>query len=313
MTTAVRILTELSRNYANFIVPVEYTEALRIFTDDPNDPPFERKKPIEKKGPIKVGSSEFELFSYMGISTGRRNAPDPLVDSQFEPYHRHMERAEKRTQMTEREKLATEREKFKMLKEDLLGADWKKVLLGVTAIRDPDCKTELEEKKGKTIAEINAYLNRFVEAREREKKLRAKQKNQTEDPGVDDFSSSDEECTGTGKTTAYRYKYVYDLPGKEVIAESEPEELSEPMHKRKSSEIKRDSKKVKTASGGTFSSKPSLPKKPFVSFFTNPKHRLKFDQLLKRPHRTAQAFGRPVPTMKKHDFELPADLNPVKE
>lgn len=258
-----------------------------------------------------MGGSEFELFSYMGISTGRRNAPDPLVDSQFEPYHKHMERAEKRTQMTEREKLATEREKFKMLKEDLLGADWKKVLLGVTAIRDPDNKIELEEKKGKTIAEINAYLNRFVEAREREKKLRAKQKIQTEDPGVDDFSSSDEECTGTGKSTTYRYKYVYDLPGKEMIAEIEPEEISEPVPKRKSSEIKREVKRVKTA--GASRSKPSVPEKPFVSFFTNPKHRLKFDQLLKRPHRTAQAFGRPVPTMKKHDFDLPADLKPVKE
>lgn len=282
-----------------------------------------------KKMPsIQIGSCEFELFSYMGVSTGRRNTPDPLLTSTFEPYHKHMERAEKRTQMTEREKHAGEREKFKTIKQDLNGPDWKKVLLSVTAVRDSRNKLELEEKKDKTIAEIDVYLNKFGEAREREKKLRLIQKSQKEDPGVDDFSESDEEMssttTDTSKATRYKYRYVYDLPQAEKEkVKIEIEELPEPLpkvHKRhaiNSQPMKDSSKRVKSISKGhsTTSSKDTTvassntktATSPFVSFFAKPKGRMKFDQLLKKPHRNVQAFGQAIPAMKKSNFDLPEE------
>lgn len=296
---------------------MDYSEQLSIVTEE-DSTSSEPVKSKEKKSSIRIGNNSFELFSYRGIQTGRRNTPDPLNNPTcYEPYHKHVERAEKRTQMTEREKFATEREKFKILKQDLEGPDWKKVLLGVTAVRDSRNKTECEEKKQKTIKEIDGYLNKFGEAREMEKKLRARQKSQKEDPGVDDFSESDQDET-TSKTVRYKYSYVYDLPQpiihkstatteEEQYEEeySSPEVLPKPsVRKRHSETSSSSSKRVKSISN---LSEPVV-QGPFVSFFTKPQSRLRFDQLLHKSHRSAQAFGRPIPSMIKCEFELPDEF-----
>lgn len=223
-----------------------------------------------------------------------------------------MERAEKRTQMTEREIYASEREKFRSLKQDLMGPEWKKILLSVTAVRDPRDKTELEEKKTKTIAEIDTFLNKFGEARDLEKKLRARQRDQKEDPGVDDFSASEEEDkTGTdeSQTVKYSYRHVYDRPELEKPksqTELEDDLESFPKHNKRQTDDNLAKGDVVKRFKSAVKHHPTQSV-PFVSFFANPKGRLKFDQLLKKSHRSAQAFGRPIPPMKKNVFELPND------
>lgn len=282
---------------------MEYTEKLDI---DTSPGPEGKVAALRKARPTHDNSSSFELFTYTGVSTGRRNTPDPLLTSTFDAYHKHMERAEKRTQMSEREKHASDRENYKGLLQELTGPDWKKVLLSVTAVRDPKNKVELEEKKRRTVNELELYLSRAQEAREREKQLKNRMKEMREDPGVDDFCEEEDSVPGV----RYQYKYVYDLPEVKPKLEEPIEETALPLQsKRKANEIKREALKRAKA----IYEKKTIPIQPFTSFFTGRQrqHRLTFDELLKKSSRTAQAFGRPLPKMKRINFELPAELLPA--
>ncbi|KAF5098497.1 hypothetical protein D0Z00_002019 [Geotrichum galactomycetum] len=172
------------------------------------------------KAPIKVGSNAFELFTYRDFQTGRRRAADPLTYKPFEAYHTFLERAERRTQTSERERHANELERLTTLLDDLEGPDWRRKLLEVTAIVNPNDRLELELKRERTLDELRVYIAKYQATRSAERRLkRLKQQRERrggkpghdEDPGVDDFgpaldSDSDED--------AYVYEYVYDLPNK---------------------------------------------------------------------------------------------------
>lgn len=295
------------------VVPLEYSEQLEVIAI-PREPSEVPKEPTASRLSRGNAPSTFELFSYTGVPTGRRNTPDPLVASTFHAYHNYMERAEKRTQLSEREKHANDCGTYRDILQELSGADWKKMLLSVTAVQDPRDKAELEDKKKRTIHELEAYLNRAHEAREREKRLKNRLKELKEDPGVDDFSDSEE----TSSTAKYAYRYVYDLP--EVEPKKEEEEPVEAaalpsQTKRKANEIKREAvKRAKMLLLEKKKKKPT-PNKPFTSFFTSRQlqYRAKFDELIKKQSRTAQAFGQPVPKMKKTDFDLPAEILPTSK
>lgn len=178
------------------------------------------------EAPIKVGSNAFELFTYRDFQTGRRRAADPLTYKPFEAYHTFLERAERRTQTSERERHANEVERLTTLMDDLEGPDWRRKLLEVTAIVNPNDRTELELKRERTLDELRVYIAKYQATRSAERRLkRLKQQRERrgssaggkagrdEDPGVDDFgptldSDSDED--------AYVYEYVYDLPSKQA-------------------------------------------------------------------------------------------------
>ncbi|VVT48470.1 uncharacterized protein SAPINGB_P001795 [Magnusiomyces paraingens] len=114
---------------------------------------------------------EFKIFSYAGISTGRRHTPDPLVNATFEPFHKHMERVEKRARQQERERSVNEHEKLKQLKHDLTGPLWRSILPTVTKINNLKDKVEMETKCKKTINEINFFMDRYTKYRQLEKKM----------------------------------------------------------------------------------------------------------------------------------------------
>jgi hypothetical protein len=176
--------------------------------------------------PIKVGSNAFELFTYRDFQTGRRRAADPLTYKSFEAYHMFLERAERRTQTSERERHANEVERLTTLLDDLEGPDWRRKLLEVTAIVNPNDRTELELKRERTLDELRVYIAKYQATRSAERRLkRLKQQRERrggtggkaecdEDPGVDDFGSA---LDSDSDEDAYFYEYVYDLPSKNAI------------------------------------------------------------------------------------------------
>lgn len=165
---------------------------------------------------ITVGTNSFELFTYRDYQKGRRRAADPLTYKPFEAYHTFLERAERRTQTSERERHASEVERLTTLLDDLEGPDWRRKLLEVTAIVNPSDRAELDLKRERTLEELRVYIAKYHATRSAERRLkRLKQQRERsgradhdEDPGVDDFGSaldSDED------EDAYVYEYVYDL------------------------------------------------------------------------------------------------------
>lgn len=114
---------------------------------------------------------EFELYSYAGVNTGRRHAPDALLDAAFEPFHKHMARVEKRARQVERERSVSEHSRFKQIKQDLTGSLWQAVLPTVTKINNIKDKAEMEVKRKKTVEEIDFFMARYTRYKFMEKKM----------------------------------------------------------------------------------------------------------------------------------------------
>lgn len=132
-----------------------------------------RDRKAHKKLHTRQKKTSFEMFTYSGISTGRRHTPDPLTSSAaaFEPFHRHMSRVEKRTRFQERERSNIEHHKFEEMKEGLEGPLWRTILPTITKIDNPRDKKEMEKKCKQSLDEIQYYLDRYERYKKMEKRI----------------------------------------------------------------------------------------------------------------------------------------------
>lgn len=211
---------------------------------------------------------------------------DPLLDELYLPRHRRMERQEKRIQMIEKEKAAVELDRFMHQKNSLTGPNWKKDILSITVINDPNDDNELKLKRDLTLADINLYLVKYKSWKTRQKEVREKVQS--------------------------------DLPMNEQLSEMDQQAKKRklnvlPSANSRGAKTKSSCQAVVTLHAADLPHN-SKPTKPMVSFFHESiRHtRPKFDQLLRRDHRNIRAFGQKIPKLSLTEFEFPHHWRKLK-
>jgi something-about-silencing protein 4 len=96
---------------------------------------------------------------------------DSLDDEVYLPYHRRMEKEEKKMTNRDREKIHSEADKMKSQLESLQSTEWHKVLPIITYVRDPKNITEMSEKRQWTIDCLNGLLSKFDDWKKREDRV----------------------------------------------------------------------------------------------------------------------------------------------
>jgi hypothetical protein len=178
---------------------------------------------------------------------------DPLDESKYMPYHRRMEREEKRIQSIERERSLEEMDRMLAQRNILRGSSWRRDIRYITKISEDDSEASIQRKRQLTLQEIDDYLRKYRSWKKREAELKAT---------------------------------------KQIVASPTPFTVGSGSESRSSSREPEPSQL-------------HIVKKPFTSFYSDPRKRPRFDVLVKRPSRVNFAFGHEIPSVGHRDFDLP--------
>lgn len=236
---------------------------------------------FQKKGGVaKLEEPNMETYDYSSYGTGQnKQQRDPLTDEIYIPYHRRMERTEKRVQNVEKDQSALDLDHLsnlvKLLNEETC---WRKHIMKLVLISDEDTDEDLQKKRELALGELQGYFAKYHRwkskmALQRQKEARMRQKIKSK------MINSEERQR---KKEAKR----------ELKRKAQAEEEARQQQKKQKIE------------------KQIAKESQFVSFYRRDggdKYRVhpKFDQLIKRNHRNVEAFGQPFPLMIKRDFFIP--------
>uniref|UniRef100_A0A060SWK2 ARAD1A05698p n=1 Tax=Blastobotrys adeninivorans TaxID=409370 RepID=A0A060SWK2_BLAAD len=157
----------------------------QLFKFDPNYTGVDYGKPLKlvsrkplpaKEELIESNDTSNEMTEGIDQVTIRKSAPkmsattrDPLPDELYIVIHRRRQREERRLQILEKDKNAMEMDRLASYLEKLHSPLWRKEIGKITYIRDMNDCAELDKMKELTIKEIEAYLERYKQWRQRER------------------------------------------------------------------------------------------------------------------------------------------------
>lgn len=236
---------------------------------------FQRKNTTAKLPECNMERYDYSSFS----SLPKKQQQDPLADEVYIPYHRRMERTEKRVQNVEKEQSALDLDHLsnlvKLLNEDTC---WRKHIGKLVLISDKDRDEDLQKKRELALRELQGYFAKYQRWRskmalQRQKEARMRQK------------AKSKMINGEERKRKKEAK-------RELKRKAQAEEEARQQQKRQKTE------------------KQLAKESQFVSFHKNDggdkyKVHLKFDQLIRRNHRSVEAFGQAFPLMIKRDFSIP--------
>ncbi|KAI9374412.1 something about silencing, SAS, complex subunit 4-domain-containing protein [Aspergillus egyptiacus] len=234
-------------------------------------------------------------------SADEKKGQDPLSDEVYFKAHRRHERQEKQLRNIERDRAQHEKQQLDRLLDELRGHDWLRVL-GVAGRSLTDAEKKLyEPKRDYFIKEINALLQKFKIWKEEEKRRKT-----DKDKSAASFHSD------AAESSHVKEKGVKDDEEREEEASEPPPDVNDvdALAARQLLQEARSATAGKRPKGRVepeIPPPPPEPNKPFISFYATPELRT---QALSGTITEAAvlAFGRPIPDMKKRDFELPSDI-----
>ncbi|KAH8692254.1 something about silencing, SAS, complex subunit 4-domain-containing protein [Talaromyces proteolyticus] len=255
---------------------------------------------------------------------------DPLSNEIYFKAHRRHERQEKQLRNIEKERAQHEKIQLDRLLDELQGHDWLRVM-GISGITDTEKKL-YEPKRNYFVREVSALIDKFRMWKEEEKRRKlereqmlleaaaAEEEEQDEEEAPDTEqsetetaaedvqpSSSDNQSYGTppdpNDVDAWAARQLLQearsasgpgpAPARRRLVDAltgsppkpQPQPQPQPKHDEKEEERSR----------------------PFVSFY--PKRHLRDAAMsARRGGRNRTAFGRPLPEIDQHDFQLPSDI-----
>lgn len=157
----------------------------QLFKFDPNYTGVDYGRPLKlvsrkplpaKEELVESKDTNNEVSEGTDQLTKRKSAPkvsatarDPLPDELYIVIHRRRQREERRLQILEKDKNAMEMDRLASYLEKLQSPLWRKEISKITYIRDMNDSAELEKMKELTVKEIEAYLERYKQWRQRER------------------------------------------------------------------------------------------------------------------------------------------------
>ncbi|ANB15474.1 hypothetical protein AWJ20_3102 [Sugiyamaella lignohabitans] len=284
-------LDEIKQQYSE-----KWEQPLRlVFEKSPQTTTITKSKEPETPSPSEVPRPRIEKYvpECKPRLPSTRSDIDPLRDELYEVYHRRMERDEKGIQRIERERTALEVDAMIAQKELLEGLSWRRDILRITAIVNPNDQEELELKRKLTLKEIEMYLERYQIWKKKELQARTNKDSMT--PSTSSMSPQP--------------KMILRLPTLQGLAKRSESQSASP------SPTPRPTVSSKNISSITPESRGQSAPKTFTSFFRPYTVRPRFDQLVRRNHRKSEllAFGQQIPDMITMDFDIPSEWKSWKE
>lgn len=283
-------------------------------------PAFEPQSPQEDYFKTKQAPHKCQILDLEQYLTSPSGGKDPLADDVYLKPHQKAERHEKQMKNGDKERAQHEKYQLERLLEELRGPDWLKTL-GISGITDTE-KKRYEVKRLLFIREIKTLIDKFRRWKEEEKKRKIERQQQLlEDGDADQSEGTDSRgkssMTPVQKSQSRRTFAKLKTPSRpsskaaSVRAGGQSREVNE-IDSLAAQQLHKEAQMATLHRHGPSSLAlsvyaPTLPSKPFTSFFA--KQYIRDAAVSGRNRgRKIYAFGHEVPDFEEQEYEMPDDI-----